>query len=245
MTYIDYRAKAVRSDQYDLGEVNWTEEGDQEHHARRMFREHLGPILDYRPPIRALDVGCGQGWLCKMLVGYGAQAYGIDSSEKNIGVAQQRAPGAACFKLSLEELYHGNHFPQFFDFVSAIMVFEHFDNAAQAFYQLGSLLQPGGTLVVIHGDFDIMLTPRGSTTVDFQGDVASGEVALRTDYGQRAGVLYDIARHNTVMQGAAHEAGLQLVHNKPLGIPRWVVEQDATSQYKEGDVYFHLMVLTP
>ena len=46
-------------------------------------------------PARVLDVGCGEGWLCRALARRGVEAVGVDGSEPLIKAARERAGG--CF----------------------------------------------------------------------------------------------------------------------------------------------------
>jgi 2-polyprenyl-3-methyl-5-hydroxy-6-metoxy-1,4-benzoquinol methylase len=60
-------------------------------------------IIDGRPDLRALDVGCGEGWLTRELARLGAHATGIDGSAALIDSA--RASGGADYAcVSYEQL---------------------------------------------------------------------------------------------------------------------------------------------
>jgi 2-polyprenyl-3-methyl-5-hydroxy-6-metoxy-1,4-benzoquinol methylase len=62
----------------------------------------LGAVLD-QSPRRVLDVGCGEGWLCRALPAYGIDAVGVDGSAPLIESA--RAAGEGQFHLlSYEDL---------------------------------------------------------------------------------------------------------------------------------------------
>ncbi|MCU1715792.1 class I SAM-dependent methyltransferase [Pseudomonas sp. 5P_3.1_Bac2] len=45
-------------------------------------------------PKRVLDLGCGEGWLCRGLIEHGIEAVGVDASEPLIAVAKKAAGGA-------------------------------------------------------------------------------------------------------------------------------------------------------
>src|SRR5204862_2971441 len=53
---------------------------------------------------RILDVGCGAGWLAGQLARGGAEATGIDISQRAIDLAQERNPSATFIRHSIEEL---------------------------------------------------------------------------------------------------------------------------------------------
>ncbi len=50
-------------------------------------------------PKRVLDLGCGEGWLCRGLVEHGIEAVGVDASAPLIAVAQQAATGASQYRV--------------------------------------------------------------------------------------------------------------------------------------------------
>ncbi|NUR32804.1 MAG: class I SAM-dependent methyltransferase [Gemmatimonadaceae bacterium] len=60
-------------------------------------------VIGGRPDVRALDVGCGEGWLTRELTRLGAQATGVDGSAALIDAA--RAAGGADYAcVSYEQL---------------------------------------------------------------------------------------------------------------------------------------------
>lgn len=52
----------------------------------------LGAVLD-ADPTRVLDVGCGEGWLCRVLAEGDVEAVGVDASEPLIDAARGRGGG--------------------------------------------------------------------------------------------------------------------------------------------------------
>jgi 2-polyprenyl-3-methyl-5-hydroxy-6-metoxy-1,4-benzoquinol methylase len=51
--------------------------------------EHLGDLAG----CHALDAGCGEGYLARILAGRGARVTGVDISPRLIGVARRKDPG--------------------------------------------------------------------------------------------------------------------------------------------------------
>ena len=60
-------------------------------------------VIDGRAGVRALDVGCGEGWLTRELTRLGAEATGVDASEPLIAAARA-AGGAEYASVSYEQL---------------------------------------------------------------------------------------------------------------------------------------------
>jgi 2-polyprenyl-3-methyl-5-hydroxy-6-metoxy-1,4-benzoquinol methylase len=61
-------------------------------------------VLDGQPGMRALDVGCGEGWLSRELVKLGATVTGIDASDPLIEAARASGGGADYVCASYEQL---------------------------------------------------------------------------------------------------------------------------------------------
>ncbi len=98
-------------------------------------------------PLHVLDVGCGEGWLCRKLAGAGVRATGIDGSEELIEAAKQK--GAATYAvLSYEQLI--NDFTQpagpFDCMVCNFSLLGH--NLAPLLGALRKKLSHGGKLIV-------------------------------------------------------------------------------------------------
>ena len=53
----------------------------------------VGAVLDATPD-RVLDVGCGEGWLCRSLAEHGVEAVGVDGSAPLIEAARERGGGS-------------------------------------------------------------------------------------------------------------------------------------------------------
>jgi 2-polyprenyl-3-methyl-5-hydroxy-6-metoxy-1,4-benzoquinol methylase len=62
----------------------------------------LGAVLD-AGPARVLDVGCGEGWLCRALAEHDVDALGVDASAPLIEAARERG-GGTFYALSYAEM---------------------------------------------------------------------------------------------------------------------------------------------
>lgn len=105
-------------------------------------------LLDLKPSMRILDVGCGWGgplvYLCKT---YGVTGVGLNLSPTQRRIAQQRAADygvdAQIYECNWEDF--GDE--QGFDAVYTDEAIVHFTNLGQFFGKVHSLLKPGGRMV--------------------------------------------------------------------------------------------------
>lgn len=232
---IPYRLLASNPSQYDTGEVDWSSEGAAQHFTRKMLFEAISPhIVDIKGQ-SVLDVGSGQGWLCDELTKLGAHTVGIEPSGKNIEAAMAHYPDLDFRKIAFEDFTSKP-----FDLITALMVFEHFVNLKEAFLKAKTLLKQTGRMLVITGDLDRFSMSRYGIEVDVQY-IREGEVATRTDYGERAGVLYDIFRTPERFKEDAGEAGLELTMHEPYVVPKWVLDEKPHYELFEGKPLFQLL----
>jgi 2-polyprenyl-6-hydroxyphenyl methylase / 3-demethylubiquinone-9 3-methyltransferase len=110
-----------------------------------------GDPADLRPleGLAVLDVGCGGGLLCEPLARLGAQVTGIDLEPANLAVATRHAAGSglaidyrrvAAERLAAEDAR--------FDLVCVMEVVEHVPDMAGFLAACGTLVAPGGGLVL-------------------------------------------------------------------------------------------------
>jgi 2-polyprenyl-3-methyl-5-hydroxy-6-metoxy-1,4-benzoquinol methylase len=107
----------------------------------------LRAVLD-RSPGRVLDVGCGEGWLCRALSAHGVEAVGVDGSAPLVESA--RAAGGGRFQvLSYEELaLHPERVDGGpFDVAVCNFALLH-EELGPLLRALHALLRPGGALAV-------------------------------------------------------------------------------------------------
>ena len=137
-----------------------------------ILREFLSPIGGKR----ILDIGCGSGALAATLSSEGAKAVGIDVEETAIESARHNAPLAEFRTGSASRL----PFPdQAFDAAIFVNSLHHVEvpSMAQALFEAGRVLKPGGYLIVIEP------LPEGSFFETFRS--IEDETAVRLE-GQSA-----------------------------------------------------------
>jgi len=110
---------------------------------------NMVPANDGSKEIRALDMGCGAGQLIPILSGLGYEPYGVDISDKMIGLTNEQ-----CKKLNIKaNLMIGDceklDFPdEFFDLYIAMGVIEYMSSDKPMLSEIYRVLKPGGTAIV-------------------------------------------------------------------------------------------------
>jgi len=230
--------KELASDplQYDRGQVMWSEEGHKLSPIRRLFLERLLPYIDSVAGKHVLDIGCGQGWLVDEIDKRGGIVTGIDPSTTNINAAVKQYPDLKFLQADLMSLEMSEQF----DLITVIMAFEHLPNLKASYDKIKSLLKAKGLLLTIIGDFDRLTHPRHTYTVETE-ILAPGEAAIRTDYGERAGVIYDISRTVEHFTTIAQEEGFNLQVHESISAPDWLIAEQPGYAVHKGSPLFHLL----
>ena len=121
---------------------------------------------------RVLDVGCGGGILSEALAREGAAVTGIDAAEKAIKVAKLHAMDQELSidyqQKTVEQLAQES--PQPFDLICCLEMLEHVDHPDQVIASFGSLLKPGGVLV---------LSTLNRNPLAFAGGIVAAEYVLK------------------------------------------------------------------
>jgi 23S rRNA-/tRNA-specific pseudouridylate synthase/SAM-dependent methyltransferase len=108
-------------------------------------------------PGRILDIGCGQGAICRRLAQMGAEVVGVDASPRLIELARKRTQElglAAHYEVadvrelaSLSEAFNAHEHP--FEAAISIMALMNIDPLEPVLRGCASLLKPGGVLVAV------------------------------------------------------------------------------------------------
>lgn len=111
------------------------------------YEEQILPLADthlagFR---RVLDVGCGEGQLCRRVAALGGEVVGIDGSWAQIAAARARGGGPAYLRGSATALPVATGA---FDAVMACLVLEHVDPFEPAIDEIVRVLAPGGCFVL-------------------------------------------------------------------------------------------------
>ena len=104
----------------------------------------MHPRLEGRGFKRALDVGCGEGRVCRWLSNIGVDAIGIDPTERLIEEARRRGPGGDYRIASAEALPFED---ASFDLVVTCLSLIDIPDFRAAIREMTRVLEPGGTLM--------------------------------------------------------------------------------------------------
>ena len=96
-----------------------------------------------QPTVRALDVGCGAGFLSNDLARAGFAVTGIDASESSLVIAQQH-DATNTVKYELGDAYNLPYPDQSFEVACAMDFLEHVEKPAQVVAEIARVLKPEG-----------------------------------------------------------------------------------------------------
>ena len=97
------------------------------------------------PGTRVLDLGCGSGEFCALVLARGADVCGLDAAEGMIAVARRRAPGA---DLRVGELERVPWADDRFDVASAFNALQFAADSVAALTEARRVVRPGGLVAV-------------------------------------------------------------------------------------------------
>jgi SAM-dependent methyltransferase len=119
--------------------------------GRRSVYARITALSGARPGDRVLDIGCGGGYLARLLSGAvapGGQVTGLDTSAPAIGYARKHAAANCSFAVGVAQDLPWPD--RSFDVVASTLATHHIPDAARqdAFGEMYRVLRPGGALLV-------------------------------------------------------------------------------------------------
>ena len=131
--------------------ANWKRQAEDPNNKFTKLIYNVARLIDrHVRPGPSLDIGCGPGLLCQMLLARGFDAYGTDIAENMVQAAVERLAPAAPDAASRIALCQGETLPfgdRRFDLITAIQVFPYITHYAPYIRSLASRLAPGGFIV--------------------------------------------------------------------------------------------------
>ena len=113
---------------------------------------------------RALDIGCGPGFVTEELaraVGPGGAVQAMDNSESSVEMTRQRCAGLGNVQVQAAEATKLPYPDNYFDFAVSTQVYEFVANVPAALSELHRVLRPGGRAGIIDTDWHTILWHSG------------------------------------------------------------------------------------
>lgn len=128
-------------------------------YGKRSFRnrlrafEALAQQIEFDPPGRWLDAGCGSGLFSRWLAGKDCQVTGVDASREMIhcaqGLAERDIQGGSLIRFEVVEDIVKLEYPdKSFQGIVCLSVLEYLERPAEALREFQRLLKPEGHLIV-------------------------------------------------------------------------------------------------
>ena len=105
---------------------------------------------------KALDIGCGAGFIVESLRQVGADSYGFDINSNSIAFAKSNYPKSKFFLNSYDTI---SEFPDFFDFIYSSEVIEHVSELDAYLELIKKVSQPDAYVYVTTPDFSSVRRP--------------------------------------------------------------------------------------
>lgn len=137
----------------------------------------LARVTQYAPKT-ALDVGCGEGRFCRMLVEQGIDATGLDPTEKLLCAAQQRDPDGSYVKGMAEALPFED---ASYDLVISYLSLIDIEGFEAAITEMARVLNPGGHLLIANLNSFATALPRDMETSGWVKDATGKRVHFALD----------------------------------------------------------------
>jgi ubiquinone/menaquinone biosynthesis C-methylase UbiE len=145
-----------KSQQFELNERKWDRRSATYDHKRfdyfrRMQRQVLG-LIDLKPGLHFLDIGCGTGWAVRYMAERlqdAGEFCGVDISGAMIEIATAQAhehPDAHFYKSSAEQLPLDNNTV---DCAICTNSFHHYPDPAKVLIEIQRVLAPAGRLYIL------------------------------------------------------------------------------------------------
>jgi len=227
--------RAVDPYQYDLDDLDWTQEALVP--IRKLhFNYHLLKHIENLRGKRCLDIGCGDGQLPQELSKLGAEeVIGIEPSRRSVENAKAKFPNLVIVRTTLQDCV----LKKPFDVVTCIMVLNHIANVHQAFAKIRAILKNGGKAYIMIEDFDYFKTPRHG--YEFKLEKRSKDewvIAVKRRYG----LVADVIRPVSFYKKAARAAGLISKKHVRMKFTRELLKVTPRYQSAKDLVVNHLLV---
>lgn len=149
-------AQVMQFDEKRLRELEVTYQSPDVVAQRRRLLEEIRPM----PGERALEIGCGPGFVAEELaraVGPKGAVCAIDNSESAILLARQKCAEYANAKFEVADATELPYGDEEFDLATITQVYEYVPDIDRALAELNRVLRPGGRAAIIDTDWHTVL----------------------------------------------------------------------------------------
>ncbi len=220
--------RAANPKQYDLPDLEWSQEAGLESPSRSFFWQQFLPHSKEWKDASLLDIGAGTGWLVQEVKKYGAKkAVGIEPSERNLQLAHEHFPDAELVNASLETFESEEKYDGMF----SVMSFPHIADLPSAFDRIALHLKEKGRLYLLVPDYDYFKRPRHDYSISTE-ELSPDEFVVAVQ--RPSGTLADIVRKNEAYIEAAKKAGLSLESQKAVPPTEELMERQPKYRAFEG-----------
>lgn len=226
--------------------IEWARRPGLDAHYEQYHRDAFLALLP-DPPLRTLDLGCGEGRLARDLSARGYDVVGVDASPTMVAAAREAAPQL--------EIHHADaaHVPlpdASFELVIAFMSLQDTDDLAGAVGEAGRVLGPGGTLVlaIVHPLNSAGSFPAREADAPFVIDGSYLEEGYYVDTFERAGLelrLDSIHRPLQAYADALADAGFLVERLREIALPEHADHGSHSPRWRRIPLFLHVRAVKP
>jgi len=200
--------RATDPKQYDRSDILWTNAVEANSLIKNFYFSYLLKFKKIWKGASILEIGCGSGWLLRLLKDHGAKSVeGIEPSEKNIKSASYKN-----LKIYPSDLASFKEKKKY-DVVISVMTLGHIKNLNSAFKKMASLTKENGTIIIIVAAYEYFTKQREGWKLKVE-DLKPGECAIQITSGKRK--IAEIVREIKVYEQIAKKAGFTIEDSLPM-----------------------------
>ena len=193
----------------------------------------LRVVNELLPGAKVLDLGCGEGYVSRLIADKQVEIVGVDFSKKLIDIARKRnTPGKLSVADICKPLSVGNNF----DLVISSMVLMDIENLDMGFKNAYNALKPGGSLLIFvsHPAFTI---PAGYWAKTVWGKILRKDPFIRIDEYLNVGARKILIPRVTKLTTIWHRPIMEYI-NTPLAMGFELTEfKELAPSFKQaGDI---------
>ncbi len=188
-------------------------ESMEQHHTR--IAETIWERMELSATDRILDLGCGEGWACRLMARrapQGCLVVGLDISDEMIRRAREKSHSLLNVSYHCGQAQHIPRRENYFSKIISIEAFYYFERQDQVLRELLRVTQPGGQLYLLLCLFQEDPQPKAWFD-DVALPVHNRSISEYEDMLRRAG-WNDIVSH--IFDFRTEKSGKRHAHDRPL-----------------------------